>query len=689
MYCLPIDLETSLHNKGDTAVGSFEASPFHPDNWIVWAGWVVLDDQMRQIGKTHVKRYQKGEVAIPAPDLSKGQCIVAGHNIGFDVLHLCNPNNKHWRDWVDWLFHPDAKLWDTQVVEYRLRGQTMTMPSMDDSCERRGWPVKPGRMKEYWKAGISTEDIDDEEVRPYQEHDAETTSRLFKDQVREVAERGMMAIVRVENDSILATAQIRYNGMWFDREGALREYYDELLPRKDRLASELTALLMGVTGLPYSEVNPNSNPLLNKVLYGGEVSWDVKAAVLVPNPENPWECIEKRYKSGKKKGQVVMGKERQVRVLERMVTSEEYTGVGEETLLQIKADQAYRPEIAEVFDKVLELRKLTKAAETYFLGYGKLTWPQDSCIHADVNHTTTVTTRLSSSNPNLQNPPKKGDVRRRFKSRYKDGVLVEYDLSQIEVVVQAFLSQDPQMIADIEAGVDFHCKRAAAVAGVPYEFVLTQVAAAVKEWVDRRQDAKEFSFQRAYGAGAPKISVTTGMSRSVVEALIEAEENMYSGVVSMQNKWLAEVKRNTKERDGIVCGMLKDVTGTEFRFVRELDFHNRLSIKPTTVKNYPIQGLAATIIKIILGLLRRYIWELNRELCKDGNPLLMVGTVHDSVIFDVPPWVHIPTFDEQLRYIFTVQSRKVFQARFGVEFNVPIRADGKVGPNWREMENIS
>ena len=88
-----------------------------------------------------------------------------------------------------------------------------------------------------------------------------------------------------------------------------------------------------------------------------------------------------------------------------------------------------------------------------------------------LNHTSTVTTRLSSSNPNLQNLPRKdkSKVKRIFRSRAKGGLMLEADYSQLEVVVQGVLSKDKQLCQDLRDRIDFHCKRVGIKHNVSYE----------------------------------------------------------------------------------------------------------------------------------------------------------------------------------------------------------------------------
>ena len=681
MFVLPIDLETSLHNKGDGAVGGFDADPFSPDNWIVWAGWTVLNDELKQIAPDTVRRYTEPKAAaIPAPDLSKGEVIVTGHNILFDLIYLVL-HNQHGHAWREAIMSPKFHIWDTQTVEFRLLGQSVPQPSMDSAAERRGWPLKPGRLKEYWKNGISTEDIPDEEVEPYMVHDVVTTTRLFKDQVRAVLKRGMMKVVRTESRAQLTTLIMRLNGMYFDKTKAMDLYENEYEPKLRKLRETVTTKLATLTGVPEEHINPNSNPLLAKVLYGGDVKYTVKVPMMVKD-ENTGNMEQVRFKSGKRKGEL-RDKNEEVTVAVKAHATGKHEGAGEDTLKEIKATNSYLPELEGVFDMILDLRATGKLATTYYLGYSKLTW-NDNLIHGNLNHSVAVTSRLSSSAPNLQNAAH-NEIRECFVSRFKDGNLMEVDLSQIEIVVQAVLTGDPQLIQDILDGIDFHSKRAAKANDVEYEFVVKQVAAEVYEWIQKRKKAKIFSFQRAYGAGVPLIASETGMSRAEVQALVDAEETMYSGVVETNDRWLEDVKKSVKLRDGKVCGIMQSPTGTEYRFQRQSDNRGNQSIKPTNVKNYPIQGFAADIIKLILANLRQFMNEYNAIHMARGNKILMVNTVHDSVIFDVPPEADEAHFAEAAVRLFegTVQD---INDLYGIEFPVPIRATAAFGPHWGDMK---
>ena len=155
----------------------------------------------------------------------------------------------------------------------------------------------------------------------------------------------------------------------------------------------------------------------------------------------------------------------------------------------------------------------------------------------------------------------------------------------------------------------------------------------------------------------------------------------------MQEEWITTVKQSVKPRDGVICGEWVDATGAVYRFLRE-EYKGRWEIKPTTVKNYPIQGQAGEVLKLILGELRKFLYWYNDRRPAGTEPVLMVNTVHDSVIFDVPSWVHMPELAGQVIAVFEAAD-KYMSDRFNIDFNLPIRADAEAGPDWYSMKTVT
>lgn len=285
-------------------------------------------------------------------------------------------------------------------------------------------------------------------------------------------------------------------------------------------------------------------------------------------------------------------------------------------------------------------------------------------------------------------------IKKAFKSRFKDGFIVEADLSQIEIVVLGFLSQDEQLLQDIRDGVDFHCKRLAQKLGQSYEHVLWKCKTEKDPWYDaQRTIAKQFSFQRSYGAGAPAIADSIGAPVEDIKELIRAEEQMYPGVVQMQEAWIQEVqskrkpsKQRTQKGKPVGIGSMVGVLGSRYVFVEEdapewlQQRGTDISFRPTQIKNYQVQGFAGEVLKLILGRLYR---EFKTRTHFDASTLL-VNTVHDSVLVDTVP----ENLEEVCKLLKeTMESvPKLIQQYYGIHFNVPVKCDIEYGNNWGEKE---
>ena len=519
---LVFDAETSLHNER----GKFKAHPQCKDNWIVWMGVASLrTDTLEMAAEPTLVRYKDiKSVEILAP-VNPSRMLLVGHNIGFDLHYLLNVNNRARDGWIDYINDQDSLIWDTQIAEYRLRGQSVMSPSLDGVCEARGWETKPGRLKEYWANGISTEDIPDEEVRPYLKHDVSTTAKLFRAQIIEAAEKGMLDMLRIEMQSRLTTILMEHNGMAFQAEAALKENAEVIAPRLKLVEAQALAALRVLTKLPEVAVKPNSTTFLKQFLYGGTVKWREQHPMMDENGDPVL------FKSGKKKGEAKLKWHDKEQVLPA-ASPLAGTKADEDMLNKIQAHSKCSADLSHALSLVLEFRDLNKQSSTYFEGYAALTW-EDGMIHGNLNHAIAATGRLSSTNPNLQNAGH-SPIRAHFKSRYPGGHLMEVDLSQIEVVVQAVLSADVNMRNDIINGIDFHSKRAAFAHNADYSAVKQAVDDALHPehdtWTKIRKGAKIVSFQKAYGAGVKKISETTGLSRNAVKAFMDAEDQNYPSV---------------------------------------------------------------------------------------------------------------------------------------------------------------
>ena len=277
--------------------------------------------------------------------------------------------------------------------------------------------------------------------------------------------------------------------------------------------------------------------------------------------------------------------------------------------------------------------------------------------------------------------------------------MVEADYSQLEVVVQGVLSGDKNLLKDLRNKIDFHCKR---VAIQPkYKISYEEVLEIIKDedhpdhklWKKRRTNAKIFSFQRAYGAGAPLIAAFTGMSVEEVQELIAADEATYPGVVDFNTNVEDIVKSNTEPfRDPsnnfqvFRRGFWQAPTGClyHFRSWPAKDWQRERGIdesfNPTEMKNYPIQGTGGEIVQGICGKLWRHFVSNNNY----NGKAVLCNTVHDCVWVDT----HKDVADQVCKDIKEImESVDDWFMDFGVEITVPFPVEVEIGPNMLDLKH--
>jgi hypothetical protein len=316
-------------------------------------------------------------------------------------------------------------------------------------------------------------------------------------------------------------------------------------------------------------------------------------------------------------------------------------------------------------------------------------------VHGELCHCVTATGRLSSQAPNLQNIPKEEDLRRLIVSRFgAQGMMIEADYSQLEVVVLAALSRDPRMMQELRENVDFHCLRVSLMTKEPYEDIVRKAKVDKDpQYIQLRQQAKVFSFQRQYGAGVSTIATTTGLTEQEVERLIVAEEHHYkelgryyqlvtSCVAAGADRllrlrtldttlWNANLRRVVLLTEPTSYFVVP--TGSKFDFAKDRRSGPRL-------KNYPVQGLAGEIVQIMCG-------EVVREFYKKrnyGEKAFLVNTVHDCVWVDA----HRSVAEEvqaDLKRIMGHTQETIAALWPDMKLDVPFKAEIHSGPSLGEL----
>ncbi len=613
-----------------------------------------------------------------------GKCqLLIGHNIKFDLLYL-------WQEPVlqQWLL-AGGKIWDTQLVEYMLSGQTHTYPSLDQCSLKYGGTIKDDRIKALWKAGACTTEIPKDMLLEYLAHDVKNTELVYLAQLEELKKNPkLFKLVELQMDGLLATTEMEYNGMHIhlNTANANKNYLISELDKMDR--SIISYIRKTIPYIQEGHLNLNSNQHISALFFGGKIKYTYKEVVGV-------------FKTGERKGQT------------KYVNTESYyepkgitkphhawkpvpsinpnTGMPKPWNGVYSVDEGTLTALSKRGVKLavllLERRSLAKELNTYYESMIKLVQP-DGKIHHSLNHTSTATGRLSSTKPNLQNIPRESasdwDVKQVFTSRYTDGVVIEADFKGAEVFAAAFVSQDEQMILDLESGIDTHKIRASEIWNVPVDDVTDQ----------QKQSAKEASFQLLYGSGAKNIAVTKfNGDEELAKSFIKAYYDRYNTLKQWQNRLVQEVENgrlpSSKKTDkGYPAGTstIKSCTGRRYTFT-EYDApdwvveHRGIStcFSPTEIKNYPIQGLAtADIVPIMIG-------KLFRIMIKHRDKALMINTVHDSVLLDCKKeYVTIVANTSKM----ILQGVKEAVKELGLDWNVPVSVDVKFGSNWGHMRKL-
>lgn len=503
MY-LVLDLETSTK----TSFGR-KANPFDPDNYVVSTGLLYQDGR-------RIKTHKLDGDAVPTGNFLRGVTCIVGVNLPFDLMYLwSNPHLKQF-------FKDGGRIYDVQYARYLVTGQQHAWPSMNDMATAYGLPQKPDKIKAYWESGVDTIDIPKEELLEYLDHDLDTTLGIFKAVSQQAHRFGMVPVIREHMDGLCATIEMEYNGLYVD---VAKAYENKAQLEKDIAAFD-AELKQWEPELPEGlTFNWNSGAHISAMLFGGTLPYESKMPVLdeegkpvyfqkdglVPSINAHGLPIydkdgNRKYRKGKvpdktrpKTKNITMFWEVKglTRPLPQWRTQKEGVYKTDEDVITTLAESGI-----EVCNIIAKRKKLVKDLTTYYEhnGKGMLTYVYpDHRIHHSLNNVTTVTGRLSSSKPNLQNVSR-GDTsnaKEMFTSRFgADGLVAGADYSSLEVVIQAWLTKDPQMIQDVNDGLDFHCRKLAAKLGENYDDVVRKAKVdKIEEYKNGRTKAKEYSFQ--------------------------------------------------------------------------------------------------------------------------------------------------------------------------------------------------
>ncbi|MEW6417208.1 MAG: DNA polymerase I [Nitrospirota bacterium] len=301
--------------------------------------------------------------------------------------------------------------------------------------------------------------------------------------------------------------------------------------------------------------------------------------------------------------------------------------------------------------EILNYRSLSKLKTTYIDVLPTLINPKTGRIHTSFNQTATATGRLSSSDPNLQNIPIRGEWGKRIRETFiaeEGNLLLSADYSQVELRILAHLSQDYGLIDAFRNNLDIHARTASEIFGITIDKVTPDI----------RRTAKTVNFGVIYGISPFGLSETLSISRDEAKKYIEEYFNKHPGVKSYIERTVEEARNR---------GYVSTLFGRR-RAIPEIKSKNsnirqqgeRLAI------NSPIQGTAADIIKIAMI----NIWK---RLKDSGLKTKMILQVHDELLFELPI--------QEIEIVIDIVKKEMEGA---ITLSVPLSVDINYGKNWSE-----
>ncbi len=306
----------------------------------------------------------------------------------------------------------------------------------------------------------------------------------------------------------------------------------------------------------------------------------------------------------------------------------------------------------EVIEPILYYRQIQKLKSTYADGLLKVI-SEDGRIHTTFRQTLTMTGRLSSVEPNLQNIPVRTELGKEFRrlGSTEDGcVLIDADYSQIELRILAHISEDDTLINAFWEGHDIHALTASRVFGVPLNMVTDEM----------RKRAKAVNFGIVYGIGGFSLSEDIGVSLKEANKYIDSYFAKYPKVKEYMDSTIESAKK-----DGYVTTLLG-----RRRYIPVISSPKAMlrSFGERVAMNTPIQGTAADIIK-------KAMIETEKALIDAGLKSRLVLQIHDELIVESPV-----TEADRAKEILVRSMENAYKMR------VPLSVDAHIGKTWYDAK---
>jgi DNA polymerase-1 len=454
------------------------------------------------------------------------------------------------------------------------------------------------------KQQLSMSDVPIEKAAPYAAADAEIVLRLMPELMEELDEKNGSALFKeLEMPLVPVLAEMEIAGVALDT-GFL-----------NRMSSELNERLLDIEQKIFAEVgesfNLNSPQQLSVALFE-------KLQITPPDRT-------KRTASG-------------------------FYSTAASVLESLRGQHA-------VVDWMLEYRELAKLKSTYVDALPLQVNPTTGRVHTSFNQTGSVTGRIASSKPNLQNIPIRTEIGRKVRKAFVASaghLLLSVDYSQIELRIVAHMAEDKAMLDAFRAGQDIHAATAAAIYKVPLDEVSKE----------QRRRAKGINFGLIYGMSA------FGLTRYTDLTLAESEDFMYAYFQQFPGiKQYLESIRQLAAEQGYVATLLG--RRRYFPGLKHQSNRNVRNREEREAINAPIQGTADDIMKIAM-------LHLPKALSDASLSARMILQVHDELVWECP--------DNELMETGELVQRVMENA---YSLSVALITDARYGPNWAQMTPLS
>ena len=687
------------------------------------------DDGTVEVGPVESVRYNSRAHFEAAPvsewlPIPADCWLIVAHNAAYEISWFLTFARAEFEAFLK----RGGRVFCTMHSEYIASDFQSMYPSLDETAPKYGGTHKVDGVKLLWEQGVLTSQIDPILLHDYLVNgDIPNTALCFYGQCATFAQRNQMQYVWERMDALLAWAYCEWFGLFVNMPIA-RKNQEEQEQRIREIKKELQQYIPNDLPETL-DFNFGSDFHMSGLVYGGPIKYRKKVPYDPPQyvkadywqVGDTWVAVDDMpappgattYKSGKNKGLPKVFRldteEEKLKWEDDLyfcpglvniqelpeVIREKYAERGEFRQARTLQDgtpvyststdamEALARQGFEFCKLVNELAALEKDTGTYYLrevldaegkvkerkGMLQYVIPErpdgSGIIHHRLNTCATVTGRLSSSNPNLQNLPRpdedgdgvaKSKVKQVFTSRFGDnGRITEVDYSALEVVMSCVHTGDKKLLGLLQSGTDMHCYRLAFREGLDYDEVYYRCHDKTYQdystWKTKRSHIKTPSFAAQYGASARGVAFAAGCTVEFAQEFLDNEERMFPTTIGFRAIVKEEVERTGNEGrmyreqadDGSYrlyrIGTWTSPAGARYSFRQKEQWkevvpgqrkQKVMDYKETEMANYWCQGEAFFLMAVAAGMVLRAL------LARDwfDNQVCLITNVHDALYLD-------------------------------------------------------